>query len=56
VLNAPWSEKIVENNSSISAPKGTKYMQYEVAFSAPGFVSSPKLTSVAIEGYDILGI
>jgi hypothetical protein len=49
VLNAPWSEKIVENNSSISAPTGTKYMQYEVTFSAPGFVSSPKLTSVTIE-------
>jgi hypothetical protein len=49
VLNAPWSEEIVENNSSINAPNGTKYMQYQVTLRAPGLVSSPRLKSVIIQ-------
>jgi hypothetical protein len=49
VLRSPWSDSITENGSALHAPKGTKHMQYKVVFRAPGLVSSPKLTSVAIK-------
>ena len=43
-----WSEEITTSGSGINAPKGTKYMQYKIAFCAPGLVDSPKLTAVII--------
>lgn len=48
-LNAKWSESITKNGSPLGAPNDTAYMQYQVAFHAPGFVNSPRLTSVSIK-------
>jgi len=47
--SAVWSDSITESGSTISAPEGTGYMQYEVTFHAPGLVNSPKLISITIE-------
>jgi len=48
-LKSNWSERITASGSPIQVPVGTKYMQYQAAFNAPGLVNSPRLMSVAIE-------
>jgi hypothetical protein len=48
-LKSRWSESITESGGSIRTPEGTGFMQYQVAFHAPGLVNSPRLTSVSIE-------
>jgi hypothetical protein len=48
VQNAGWSEWIAKNGSSLAPPAGTKFMQYQAAFHAPGRVNSPRLTAVTI--------
>lgn len=48
-LESQWSDSITRNGSTLNAPAGTRYMQYEVAFQAPGFVNSPRLTAVVIK-------
>ncbi len=48
-LKSDWSESITASGSSLHAPAGTKFMQYQVTFRAPGLVNSPRLTSVTIE-------
>ncbi|GGD51881.1 FG-GAP repeat domain-containing protein [Paenibacillus nasutitermitis] len=48
-MNAVWSGTVDTNGSEIQVPEGTKFMQYQIAFRAPGLVSSPKLTVVTIE-------
>ena len=49
VTEARWSESISEKVNAVSAPGGTKYMQYQVTFRASGLVNSPRMTSVEIE-------
>lgn len=48
-MNATWSDPIAVSGSAIQAPVGTKFMQYQIAFRAPGLVNSPQLTAVTIE-------
>lgn len=48
-LQSGWSESIIKNGEVLNAPEGTEYMQYQVAFNAPGLVNSPRLTAVVIE-------
>ncbi|WP_238178127.1 FG-GAP repeat domain-containing protein [Paenibacillus contaminans] len=47
--NAAWSAVIAVSGTTISAPTGSGFMQYEACFCAPGFVNSPKLKAVIIE-------
>lgn len=47
--HATWGDPITEPGSSPSAPSDSQYMQYRVTFKAPGFVNSPRLTSVTID-------
>jgi hypothetical protein len=48
VLESTWSVAIKQSNTKLEAPDYTKYMQYQVAFYAPGLVNSPLLSSVVI--------
>jgi hypothetical protein len=47
-MAAPWSKPITQNGDGFKAPRNTQFMQYEVCFTAPAFVNSPKLRAVAI--------
>jgi len=49
ILHVPWGDCITENGNTLHAPDDTGYLQYEVTFHAPGYVNSPRLTSVIIE-------
>lgn len=49
VLAAAWSEPARDRVLHLSAPADSQYMQYSVAFHAPGLVNSPTLTRVRIE-------
>jgi hypothetical protein len=49
---AGWGDSITENGSALHAPAGTRYMQYQATFRAPGLVNSPRLTAVTIECQD----
>ena len=48
-LRSAWGDWITPNGSPIHAPEGTVYMQYQVAFHAPGLVNSPRLSAIMIE-------
>ena len=48
-LESAWGNWMIKNGSPIRAPAGTEHMQYEAAFHAPGFVNSPRLTSIVID-------
>ena len=45
---APWSRVITQSGAGLKAPRNTHFMQYEVSFTAPSFVNSPKLRAIEI--------